>query len=776
MWSGLFAAGAPADATASALHRRVVRYCQDCHGAEVQKGDLRLDDASVSDHALWARVYEQLASGQMPPAGEEQPSATERRDFAAAALAVAAAGPAPVAPVMLRRLNKREYANTVRDLLGLHRSSFDPGEFIYRDEVPDGFDTQARGLVLSAELLLEYMNAGETSLRHALFSPGPEKPPSVARDVPLGSSYAMPGGGQYFTAADDHAIIRSGGQMQFTEQVQSRPISAPGKYRITVVARGVGRHGYAFPLAPADAFRLGFGQRADRPTSVANPGEIHRVVTVSEEKDETFVCEMWLDRGSYPYLSFVNGHSKPVVQLRSAVRQGLATDADIAGRFRGPGIRISRFHIEGPLHDEWPTISHRTTLGGDGLPDLGDRTVRRAVVDRFVTRAFRRALAPGESEPFLAYAETQHAGGATWTDALMRTFTAVLASPGFLYFQEQPGALDAFALASRLSYFLWSTQPDDELSALARNGTLAQPAVWSAQVERLLADRRTARFSRSFVDQWLKLNALGTMRPDGRDPAFRIYYGENLESAMLEETRRYFDHVLTQNRPVRELVDSDYTFVNAGLARFYRLPPVAGEEFVRAPLPPDRRRGGILTHASVLTVTANGVETSPVHRGVWVLRNFLGRPPKPPPAEVPALVPDLNGVKTVRQLLEAHRRDAACRDCHNQIDPLGLALEGYDPIGSLRTRYPDGQTIDPTGTYGGKAFRDLSDLKGILLAEARPFARSLVIRLAEYAKGRRLLAADYVSVEAILDRCAPSEFRLRDLVVAVATSDLLLTR
>ena len=284
-------------------------------------------------------------------------------------------------------------------------------------------------------------------------------------------------------------------------------------------------------------------------------------------------------------------------------------------------------------------------------------------------------------------------------------------------------------------------------------------------------------FSDSFADQWLSLKTLGSMPPDIKDRQFKAYFKDHLEVAMRQETRLFFRNALVQNRPVREFIDSDYSFVNAGLAELYDVPFKGGrDEFVRVVFPPEAKRGGLLGHGSILALTSNGVETSPVVRGHWVLAELLGTPPPPTPKEVPALVPDLNGATTVRQMLDKHRTDAACAGCHRQMDPLGFALESYDPIGRLRSSYSKTMRVETDGTYKGRAFKDVTDLKKIMQADLRPFARNLVIRIAEYAKGRRLTATDLTTVDAILNQSAATDYRLRDLITRIATSELLTTR
>lgn len=322
--------------------------------------------------------------------------------------------------------------------------------------------------------------------------------------------------------------------------------------------------------------------------------------------------------------------------------------------------------------------------------------------------------------------------------------------------------------------------PDAELFSLAESGKLRDPENLHRQVVKMLNDPRAQRFSDSFADQWLALDTLGSMPPDNK--LFR-FYNKSLEASMLAETRQFFRHVLEENRSVREFIDSDYTFLNKPLAGLYNIPIGANEKtkgkstndkgMVLTKLPADSVRGGILGHASVLTLTSNGVETSPVTRGVWVLDHFMGTPPPPPPEEVPALVPDLNGAQTVRQLLEKHRSDEACMKCHQRMDPLGFALEAFDPVGRFRKKYSKRQKVSTEGRFMGKDFKDLNQLKQILVKNEQPFARNLIVRIAEYAKGRELVAADYPIVESILKQTERRGFKLKDIVYRIAVSDLM---
>jgi hypothetical protein len=748
-------------------------YCVQCHGADKQKGDVRLDDVSTMDPALWRSVYEQLAAEEMPPDNKKQPEETERRALMTHALELASAD---VTAPGFRRLNQREYGNTVRDLLGLRKGTFDPGEYIYKDEVSEGFDTEAEELVISNERLLEYMSSAEKSLRHALFSADTEKPASRVVDA---NPQKMKGTSRrYVTIGKDYVIIRGGGKDKLYDGENTRTMTSPGHYKITITASGTDRDRYPVRFYPAEGpLIMGLEIRADANDSVSSGGKLQTTFELKDDVEQTFEFEVWIDKGHFPYLSFENGSSKPITQIRSNIRRKKIPKSAMNEPFVGPGIRVSQFKVEGPFHDEWPPETFRTTYDSAKIPDLENATAREWLLGRFAERAFRRPVTRADVAPYLAFLERQHAENKDWHESLIRTFAAMMASLDFLYLQEGSGELSAHALASRLSYFLWSTMPDAELLALADSGKIKDADVLKAQVARLLNDPRADRFSESFSTQWLSLDKLGSMPPDIKNKDFKIYYGGDLESAMREETHRYFRHVLRENRRVREFLDSNYSFLNKNLAELYDVPFFGGgKEFVEVSLPANSKRGGILGHASILTLSANGVETSPVERGFWVLNDLLGTPPPPAPAEVPALVPDLNGANTVRQLLEKHRSDPACMECHRQMDPIGFALESYDPIGRYRTKYSKTMAVSTEGEFKGREFADIDGLKKIMLTQTRPFARNLVVRIAEYAKGRKLVPADLKLVESIVDASVKDDFRLNDMIRLIAESDLLRMR
>jgi hypothetical protein len=402
----------------------------------------------------------------------------------------------------------------------------------------------------------------------------------------------------------------------------------------------------------------------------------------------------------------------------------------------------------------------------------------------------------GEEKPFVALVAKSLEMGQPFEAALRTGYKAVLASPKFLFLREPAGPLDDHALAARLSYFLWSTTPDDTLAALADQGELHKPAVMWAQVERMLSLPKARAFAENFTGQWLSLRDIGATTPDKM-----LYpeWEEHLQWSAVRETHLFFEELLKQNLSVRNFVDSDFAMLNGRLAKHYGIPDVHGVALRKVALKPEWHRGGVLTHASVLKVTANGTSTSPVLRGVWLLDRVLGRPAPPPPPNVPAIEPDIRGAKTIRDQLAKHRQTENCAGCHSRIDPPGFALENYDVIGGWRDRYRVvaerkdwvNNRTGPLGKYlkayeyglglpvdagdmlpDGRKFATVEEFKRLLLADPEQIARCLTEKLVTYATGQPVGFGDHAAVQRILAEAKPTDYGLRSLVHAVAASDL----
>jgi Protein of unknown function (DUF1592)/Protein of unknown function (DUF1588)/Protein of unknown function (DUF1585)/Protein of unknown function (DUF1587)/Protein of unknown function (DUF1595)/Planctomycete cytochrome C len=497
-----------------------------------------------------------------------------------------------------------------------------------------------------------------------------------------------------------------------------------------------------------------------------------------------------------------------------------------------PGVVFRWMEVEGPLYKEWPPASHKMLFGDlpivtqtppkappehdTGVASKKQRRRRfnkppgveviskqpladaERLLQDFIRHAYRSPVDyEAESRRFLPVVRSAMKNGSSFTDAMIAAYTAVLCSPEFLYLDEKPGPLDDYGIASRLAFFLWNSPPDPELLACAERRELRQPEVLRAQTERLLNSPKSRRFIEAFLDYWLDLRKMVATAPDAN--LYSDYYLDDLltESA-LEETRLFFAELVRQNLPARNVVSSDFAMLNERLAAHYGLPAVQGVALRRTQLPPDSVRGGLMTQASVLKVTANGTTTSPVLRGAWIMERILGQKPPPPPPNLPAIEPDIRGAVTIRQQLEKHRTLESCNSCHAKIDPAGFALENFDVMGGWRTRYRSesagepaegiaksgqkftfhfAQPVDATGSLpDGRPFKDIRELKQLLLGNERQLARNLARQFTVYATGSPIHFSDRPEIEKILDGAEPSHYGVRALIHELVQSELFLNK
>ncbi|MDF1862355.1 MAG: DUF1592 domain-containing protein [Verrucomicrobiales bacterium] len=513
------------------------------------------------------------------------------------------------------------------------------------------------------------------------------------------------------------------------------------------------------------------------------------------EAPEVFEMEAFLEEGAMVKLDCMRLPSPMVPAMPHTIQK--------FDRDGYPGVAFHWLEVEGPFIEEWPPASYRALFGDLPLKQSGSHVVAvpeqplkeaKELLSGFMERVYRRPVEKAEFDRFHGYAKQLLKEGEPFTEAMIATYSAVLASPEFLFHCGQPGELDDFALAERLSFFLGESIPDESLSALAKQGKLRDPETLRAEVDRLLDKPESKRFVKEFLDAWLKLDEINDTDPD-RD-LYPEYAGDWwLVNSMVEESRLYFADLIAGDGPARNVIDADYTFVDERLARHYDIPGVVGPAFERVSLPESSPYGGILTQASVLKVTANGTVTSPVLRGVYVMEKLLGDHPSPPPPSVPAVEPDIRGAATIRELLAKHREDASCASCHKKIDPPGFALESFDVMGRWRTRYRSlgdgseriegvgrsgnefvhfiGKGVDASGvTPQGDPFDDVLQFKKLLIEDEETIARNVTEQLLVYATGAPVGFADRDEVAAILEKSRASEFGVRTIIHEIVQSPL----
>ncbi|HIM29068.1 MAG TPA: DUF1592 domain-containing protein, partial [Planctomycetes bacterium] len=688
-------------------------HCVRCHGLEKQQGDRRFDRLSLDftnqeNGEQLQEILDQLNLGEMPPEDEPQPSAARVRQVVQQLTALLhkarETARAHSGRVVLRRLNRTEYFNTVRDLFDLNMTDFDPTIAFPVDESVEGFDNIGEGLLTSNFLLAQYLEAAEQIVDKAI-RPGPR--PKMVHLVSRGDE--IHGGGILDPRGFKRALVRD----QFTRAFVKRKFNGvddDGEYILRVKTNTVRWQGHRF-----DVDELGYDpNETPRIRVLVVSRSLGAVATrvlgefdIRDGDPVELEIHGYLQQGYEFAVEWANGPRGSQKRImRKVFPKYLPQDTIPLARnpvemYLGaaPELRLHRLELEGPYYPQWP-LPGFTRFFSDIPSDPGVEYLRKSLT-RFASRAFRRPVERERLEPYVQLAMGRFSETRDFWAAVKFAMRAMLASPSFLYLIEPAksplesnvlASLSNYELASRLSYFLWSSMPDDELSRVAAAGDLRKPDVIKREIERMLNDSKSEAFEQNFPGQWLNLRKLGEMPPDPESN--KSYYADNLEAAMRQETRLLFQHLLRQNLNILRFIDADFTFLNPALARHYGLEELPGDDFRRVRLKPEQHRAGLLGHGSVLTLTSNGVETQPVVRGVWVLENLLGTPPSPPPPDVQPVEPDIRGATTIRELLAKHRTIATCNECHRKIDPIGLALENFDHLGRYRSRYKKHSMID----------------------------------------------------------------------------------
>jgi hypothetical protein len=775
--------------------------CYQCHNSKLKAGGLNLQaytssDAVSENREQWEKVLGKLRSGEMPPKGTPRPIEAERKrveswienEFQRSAK------PNP-GRVTARRLNRAEFNNTVRDLLGVDTQ---PADDFPQDDSVYGFDNIAEALSVSPLLMEKYLAVAERVAQTAVF--GPKLKTLTTRfEIPIPrrmevANNRRPAQPAYYSL-NDYDVTG---------------LSHPGSLHMT----------YRFPTDGEYVFQIvgaGFRPAGSEPgqCNLWIDGTVVKTFEVPEveqsgldRRPDEWVVRLQVGAGQHeieaafprqfeglpPKYGGPNPSHRPTPELRDPSTVPLPPNATpgkieerriAIERFKAQslhpvfdGLAVMAFNIVGPYgYKTGPSPESLRKIYACGhLNGVHQRGCDRRILSRLAGRAFRRAVTAGEIDGLLAIAGGARRRGSSFEEGIALAIEAMLVSPDFIFRLETgvstrnagaPYPLSQYELASRLSYFLWSSMPDDELLACARQGTLRKPQTLEAQVRRMLKDPRSRALVDNFASEWLETRRLESAQPDrDRFPDFDEY----LRQSMRKETGLFFLNLIQEDRSILDLIDGQYTFLNERLARHYGIRGVTGTAFRKADLS-GTGRGGIVTQASVLTVSSYATRTSPVLRGKWILENLLNAPPPPPPPDVPNLNEDTVGSSaSLRRQMEQHRENAVCASCHARMDPLGFALENYDAVGAWRD-LDAGFPIDPSGVLpDGRTFQGAKGLKSILDKDRDAFAKCMTEKLLIYALGRGLERYDQPAVRQIVSRGAAADYRFSAFILGIVNS------
>ena len=777
------------------------QHCYDCHDGDSKKGGLDLtelkwkpDDAENLQQ--WTKVFDKVQRGEMPPKKKERPPAEVSSTFLKTLHdelhTFSRHKQESEGRVVYRRLNRTEYVNTIDDLLGIDTPLRD---LLPEDGTAGGFDNIGAALNLSAVHLERYLQAADLALKEAtVTTPKPETKKIRTDYNETWHDWNAPGfqNGVWTHSLEGLLAIRwNGGNGPHGELGAWSPPVPDARYRFRIRARAMidkeGPNANANDKKRPDRHIMLKVALADWPRTGLTFGNTYFEMSPTEFRE--FEYEARVPQGKTLWVSPYR--TVPETPDERAMVGGICAV-------------VEWVEIEGPLLEQWPPRGHQLLYGNLPLQPANAKVATkdlrvvssqpeddaRRLLSAFLPKVFRRPVTDEEVTEHLALVKEQMQKGRRFDEALRAAYKMALCSSKFLFLQEKAGPLDDHALASRLSYGLWSTAPDDELDALAAQKKLHEPATLRAQTERMLASPKAKHFTQNFLGSWLNLRDIDFTQPDTKlYPEFEQY----LQQSMVSETERFFDELLTRNLSVRNIVQSDFAMLNERLAEHYGIAGVKGEQIRKVSLTPGSRRGGFITQGAVLKVSANGTSTSPVVRGAYVLDRILGTPPDPPPKNVAAIEPDIRGATTIREQLDKHRNQPACATCHANLDPPGFALENFDVTGRWRTNYraiPDsakdkvvnvpgtdvrfytqGRPVDPSFIMAdGRPFKDVDEFKQLILAQPEQLAHCVTEKLITHFTGAQMQFADREVAEAIVHRAASSDYGLRTLVHEVIQS------
>lgn len=796
--SSAFAADAWRDAAASLLSE----HCRDCHADGAEEGGLDLDSLSddLSDaetFAMAVRIVDRIHSGEMPPPADAEPiPVDQRKAFASKMHPLLSAAGRKTNSTVLRRLNRIEYQNTVNDIFG---TVLNLSRMLPEDGRSHEFDNVGEALGISMVHLQRYLDAIDSVMDAAIATSDQPPPVETIRASYADTREAEKFIGDVWKKLDDGSVVFFADLGYPSGMLRGTDVKTPGWYTVRVT-------GYAYQTERDITFRVGgtsFAPGSEKPTyGYFSFPPLSR----SGGKPTTVSMQAWIDDRFMvaidPWGLVVNDYN-----LR---KQG-------ANNYPGAGLAIQSVQLVGPIVEPFPSKGHRLIY--DGLSRIEIEPARpsdkkkpwyvpkyaiktndppsdaKQVLTRIARIAFRRTVTDDDVQPYVDLFARERQAGADVDTALRSSVAAIFCSPDFLYFRESPGWLDDHALATRLSYFLTRTTPDEALLADADAGTLSTDAsVLLGHVRRLIDGPHHSRFVDDFTDAWLNLRDIEDTAPDQK--LFPEYDAFLQESAILE-TRAFFRELIAGDLPVRNVVKSDFAMLNNRLAKHYRIglgeiESVDGPEIRRVAIPPDSVRGGLISQASVLKVSANGTNTSPVVRGVWMMERILGQTPPPPPPGIAGVEPDIRGASTLRELLDKHRDLDSCRSCHAMIDPPGFALENFNPIGGYRERFRSlgsgaklskevngrkvqyrlGPPVDASGElFGHGRFANFVQFRDLLAANDDVLAKALITKLMTFATGREMGYADRESIDELVQLSRSNRHGVRGMIELVVTSD-----
>lgn len=782
----------------------VDKFCTDCHDEDIQKGGVDLtainfDMTTAVDEEILTKVYDQVESGTMPPKKKKKQPQQEERDRLSMILSdhlkdKLKTKHETVGRTVIRRLTREEYENTLKDLFDL--PDLEVKEFLPPDQKKHGFDNVAHNQTLSHVQIARYLDAADFVLDSAM-NPQPRpaylKLDKKAKEI------------RRFQITNDKKIIdetvyltRQPNSAQTPWRLDGYNVPFSGRYKITMWAYGTKLKDDEEVSVDDQHVLMFYGNPSKN--ELRKKGNID---LPSNKTDKPVEIELDLHVGETPLFQ-------------------IATMSD---RTYGPAIAVERVIMEGPMLTSWPPAGHKLLFGDlksvEWKKDmdvkqplkrhLNYKHVRsqkerisanwmvvsdkpesdaRRLLHNFMAKAFRRPVAPQEVEPYLSLVNARLKDKYCFHDSMKSAYKAILCSPDFIFLKENFGELNDYALASRLSYFLWKSMPDETLMNLAAQGKLKEPKTIKEQTERMLSDYKAKRFTHSFVDQWLELEDINLTFPDSNlYPEFNDW----VLDSMARETYTFFEKMVQDNLGASHLVDSDFLMLNQRLAELYEIDGVRGDKIRPVKIPQDSVRGGLLTQASILKITANGTTTSPVIRGAWITENIMGKHIPPPPPNAGSVEPDTRGATTIRELLDQHRNNESCKGCHKLIDPPGFVLESFDVMGAYRnkyrsmekgmkvkkkilgkdTKYRLGLDVDASGmTLEGKSFKDVNDFRKILLNDKKSLAKNITNKLLVFGTAAQVHFNDRQVVNTIVENSRSKDFGIRSIIHEIVQSKI----